>query len=124
MKRIALAVALLIGLATPSQADLLDGLVAYARGDYATALQEFKPLAAQGDPMGQFYLGLMYYKGQGVPQDYVQAYMWIDLAASRFAPGAYQDLAVKQRDIVAAKMTPAQIAEAQRLAREWKPKPE
>ncbi len=47
MKR--LAVALLIGLATPSQADYQDGQAAYSRGDYATALQEFKPLAEQGD---------------------------------------------------------------------------
>ncbi len=49
MKRLALAVALLIGLATPSQADYQDGQAAYSRGDYATALQEFKPLAEQGD---------------------------------------------------------------------------
>ncbi len=66
----------------------------------------------------------MYEKGQGVPQDYVQAHMWYNLAASHFAPGSDRDRAVKNRDIIAEKMTPAQIAEAQRLAREWKPKPE
>ncbi len=49
MKRLAVAVALLIGLATPSQADYQDGQAAYSRGDYATALQAFKPLAEQGD---------------------------------------------------------------------------
>ncbi len=64
----------------------------------------------------------MYEKGQGVPQDYVQAHMWYNLAASHFAPGSDRDRAVKNRDILAAKMTPAQIAEAQRLARKWKPK--
>ncbi len=48
--------------------------------------------------------------------------MWYNLAASRHRPGAYRDIAVKYRDILAAKMTPAQIAEAQRLAQEWKPK--
>ncbi len=64
----------------------------------------------------------MYSKGQGVPQNYVQAHMWYNLAASRFAPGSDRDMAVKNRDIAAALMTPAQIAEAQRLAREWKPK--
>ena len=57
-----------------------------------------------------------------MPQDYVQAHMWFNLAASRLPPGTNRDKAVKNRDIVAAKMTPAQIAEAQRLAREWKPK--
>ncbi len=66
----------------------------------------------------------MYYKGRGVPQDYVQAHMWLNLAASRFPQGTDRDMAVKIRDILAAKMTPAQIAEAQRLAREWKPKKE
>ena len=59
----------------------------------------------------------MYVKGQGVPQDYVIAHMWFNLAAARGKKNA-----VKARDIVAAQMTPAQIAEAQKLAREWKPK--
>ncbi len=47
MKRVALAVAILIALATPSQADFQAGAAAYERGDYATAFQEFKPLAEQ-----------------------------------------------------------------------------
>jgi uncharacterized protein len=59
----------------------------------------------------------MYGAGLGVPQDYALAHMWVNLAAA----GGHKD-AVKNRDIVAAKMTPAQIAEAQKLAREWKPK--
>ncbi len=50
-------------------------------------------------------------------QDYVQAHMWYSLAA---AQGEKE--ASKGRDILAEKMTPAQIAEAQKLAREWKPK--
>ncbi len=50
--------------------------------------------------------------------------MWFNLAASHFALGPYRDLAVEGRDTVATGMTPAQIAEAQRLAREWKPKKE
>ena len=62
--------------------------------------------------------------GDGVPQDYVQAHMWVNLAASRFAVSQVgRERAIKSRDLVAAKMTPAQIAEAQKLAREWKPKP-
>jgi TPR repeat protein len=64
----------------------------------------------------------MYDKGQGVPQDYVQAHMLFNLAASRFSASEAEDRnkAVKNRDSVASKMTPAQIAEAQKLAREWK----
>lgn len=58
--------------------------------------------------------------GQGVPQDYVGAYMWFSLAASR-ATGDQQKLYSQGRDISAHRMPPQQIAEAQRLAREWKP---
>ena len=64
----------------------------------------------------------MYGEGLGVPQDYAQAHMWFNLAASRHPPGEGRDIAVKNRDDVAKKMTPAQISEAQKLAREWKPK--
>jgi hypothetical protein len=52
--------------------------------------------------------------------------MWLNLAASRFPASEKdeRDKAVIARDMVASKMTPVQIAEAQKLAREWKPKPE
>ena len=59
----------------------------------------------------------MYSRGEGVPQDYVQAHMLFNLAASAGLPSG-----LKNRDTVAKKMTPAQVAEAQKLAREWKPK--
>jgi len=48
--------------------------------------------------------------------------MWFNLAASRFSPGEDRDDAVEGRDIIAERMTPAQISEAQKLAREWKSK--
>ena len=70
----------------------------------------------------QYNLGAMYHNGKGVPQDYAQAHMWFNLAAFRFPPGERRDKAARNRDIVAERMTPAQIAEAQKLAREWKPK--
>jgi hypothetical protein len=63
----------------------------------------------------------MYNVGQSVPQDYVMAHMWINLAASS-ATGDDQKQYARERDAIAAKMTPQQIAEAQRLARERKPK--
>jgi hypothetical protein len=58
----------------------------------------------------------MYYKGLGVPQDYVQAHMWWNLAAV-----SELESAIKGRDAVAGMMTPAQLAEAQMQARAWKP---
>jgi TPR repeat protein len=96
----------------------------YAKGqgvpqDYGAAVSWYRKAADQGDALAQFNLGLMYANGWGVPQDYVQAHMWWNLAADQGNAVAF-----KKRDSVAAKMTPAQIAEAQKLAREWKPKPE
>jgi TPR repeat protein len=96
--------------------DAAAAVAAHKRGDYATALRLIRPLAEQGDADAQNILGLMYYSGQGVPQDYVIAQMWLNLAA---AGGNF----TAERDFITAKMTPAQIAEAQKLAREWKPTP-
>ena len=59
---------------------------------------------------------------QGGAQNYVQAHLWFNLAASRYEDTKLRQDAVYNRDQVAAKMTPAQIDEAQRLASEWKPK--
>ncbi len=72
--------------------------------------------AAQGDKGAQVTLGFLYDMGRGVSQDYVQAHMWVNLAAAQG-----QEEAVAMRDEIAQEMTPEQIAEAQRLAREWKP---
>ncbi len=94
-----------------------EGMDAYERGDYDTALKEFRPLAEQGYPLAQATLGFMYAKGEGVPKDYVLAYMWLDLAAAK---GVQE--AVKGRDFLEERMTPDRLAEAQRLAREWKAK--
>jgi TPR repeat protein len=85
--------------------------------DYAAAVSWFRKAADQGNVEAQSVLGSMYFLGQGVPQDYVSAHRWLNLAAARGAKGL-----VEIRDMVAAKMTPAQIVEAQRLAREWMPK--
>ena len=92
--------------------------------DYAQAVKWYRLAADQGDARAQNNLGVMYGTGQGVPQDYIQAHKWYNLAASRLTASEKEprDRAVKNRDIIAAKMTPAQIAEAQKLAREWKPK--
>jgi TPR repeat protein len=93
-----------------------DADVAIKRHDYATALRLIRPLADQGDANAQYILGVFYNNGLGVPQDYVRAYMWLNLAATQG-----RERAATFRDLVARLMTPAQIAEAQKLAREWKP---
>ncbi len=60
-----------------------EGVAAYERGDYATALKEWKPLAERGDIRAQSSLGEMYLMGTGVPQDYETAIKWYKLAAER-----------------------------------------
>ncbi len=92
--------------------------------DYAETLKWYRKAAEQGHASAQYNLGFMYDNGRGVPQDYVQAHVWFNLAASRKPPGKSRDQSVKNRDIVAEKMTPADVSKAQRLAREWKPKKE
>ena len=89
--------------------------------DYTEALKWYRLAAEQGHAAAQFNLGLMYENGQGVPQEYVQAHMWLNLGASR-EWGANAKSHAERRDSVASKMTSKQIAEAQRLAREWKAK--
>ena len=89
--------------------------------DDAEAAKWCRKAADQGLAIAQYNLGLMYENGEGVPQDYVAAYMWLNLAASRSPPGDTE--ALDRRDLVAAKMTPAQITEGERLALEWKLKP-
>jgi hypothetical protein len=101
----------------------LDLAVMYLLGDqgvpqdYALAVKWYRLAADQGNAGAQNNLGVMYDKGQGVPQDYVQAHKWYNLGAA-----AGDKDASKNRNILAGKMTPAQIAEAQELASAWKPK--
>ncbi len=88
--------------------------------DDAEALKWYRRAAEQGHALAQSQLGVMYGNGRGVPQDYVQAHLWFNLSAAH----GNDDTARENRELVAEKMTSAQIAEAEKLAREWKPKKE
>ena len=79
------------------------------------ARQWYEKAAAQGYAEAQVNLGVLHANGDGVPQDYVRAYMWYNLAAAH-SPGTAQKLAADSRDEVAGRMTPAQVADAQKLA--------
>ena len=63
--------------------DYQKGYDAYQAGDYATAFQEFRPLAEQGNALLQTVVGDMFRKGKGVPQDYAEAAKWYNLAAEQ-----------------------------------------
>ena len=94
----------------------------YAEGrgvpqDYLAALRWWRKAAEKGFADAQYNLGAMYANGLGVQRDFVQTHMWWTLAAAQG-----QTEAAKYREVLASQMSPAQIAEAQGLAREWKPK--
>jgi TPR repeat protein len=78
--------------------------------------------ADQGIAIAQLNLSVMYANGDGVEQDYVKSHMYANLAAAHLPLGEDREIAIKNRDVIAKTLTPAQIAEAQRLAREWRPK--
>ena len=143
----------LVCLVVPAWADYQAGMDANNRGDYATALREWRLLAEQGNARAQFDLGLLYENGDGVPRDYAKARQWYEKSAaqggakaqfylgmqSAFGEGGPLDLvqahmwyslaagnghaaATVYRDDLARQMTPAQITEAHKRAREWKAK--
>jgi TPR repeat protein len=89
--------------------------------DYAAIVNS----AEHGDATAQYNLAVMYDTGRGVLQDYVMAHKWYNLAASRYATWEAEigASAARSRDRLTTRMTPAQIAEAQKMAREWEPKP-
>ena len=146
-----------------ARAQSILGLLHYrGRGvpqDLDEAVRRFRQAGDQGDATAQFYLGVMHSEGRGVPQNYaeaarwyrlaaerddaaaqynlalsiakgevgaadnVSAYFWFNLAAARFPnTDPRRSAAATNRDLMASKMTPDQLAAAQRWARDWKPK--
>ena len=90
--------------------------------DYTEAERWYRRAAEQGDPFAQASLALLFRFGKGVAQDYVEAYKWFYLAASR-TTGSDRDSIVELRDSTAAHLTAEQIAAAAQWARDWEPKP-
>ncbi len=90
-----------------------------ARND-AEAVRWYRRAAGQGHPFAQFNLALMHRSGEGVEQDDAAAHLWYTLAAARLT-GAARARAVEGRAAVERRMRPAEIAEAERRAREWRP---
>ncbi len=80
---LSVVVGLALTLAPPVLADLKAGLDAYKRGDYHTALKEWRPLAEQGHAEAQYNLGVLYDQGRGVSQDYQEALRWYRRAADQ-----------------------------------------
>ncbi len=99
ISRIIATLILAIGLSGPAMAGpFQDGVEAYTRGDYRSALIYWQPLADQGDPGAQRRIGSMYETGQGVKQDYAAALKWYRLAADQGDSRAQASLGLMYRD--------------------------
>ena len=114
---IGVMVAALGGVGT-AQADYADGQQAWDAGRHSEALREWQASANAGGAKAMLALGRLYMQGLGAPQNYVQAHMWFNLAASRGEAEA-----VTERDALAGRMAPEQVAKAQDQAAAWQPEP-
>jgi len=84
------------------------------------AVQYLRERAEKGEPEAQYRLGIMLSEGKEVPRNLVQAYAWLDVAATTSAKPEIAGRAAQDREGVAARMTPMQIVEARELAKQWK----
>ena len=94
--------------ATAAAQDQETGYHAYARRDYKTARAHFGPLAERGDRISQIYLGIMLYRGLGVPRDAVEGLKWATIADHR-----------RTLKSMLIEMNRSEIAEARQRARDW-----
>jgi hypothetical protein len=125
MFRFLLTISLVVTLWDPASAGFREGLVAYYRLDYETALEQWLPLAERGDPRAQYQLAVLYYRGDGVEQDYGEAAKWFRRAAERGDADAQFNLAMlyadgkgMPRNLVRARMWFALAAEAYETRRD------
>jgi TPR repeat protein len=89
--------------------------------DHAEAAGWFRLAAAARQPEALYNLGVLHATGEGVTRDNIRAYMWFNLAVEHFPPSDTRNrsAAIRSRDIEARKLSREEIAEAERLTREW-----
>ena len=114
MRMLILLVALVF--ACPVLADYYDGLREWDAGRYRQALVKWQKAAGEGDARSMMALGKLFVQGLGAPQDFIEAHKWFNLAASRGV-----EEALVERESIAGKMTPVQLATAQERAASWQP---
>lgn len=84
--------------------------------NFSEAVKWFQKSAGQGNSIAQFNLGVMHLRGEGISKNLILAYKWFIISSS-----AGYEHAIKARDTIARNLTSAQIAEAQKLANQWRP---
>ena len=95
------------------------GLEAAKNEDCKTALRILPAFAEEGFGDAQLALGGIYFRGICIPQNYILAYMWVSISIVMLEEGPVKHAAITARDLTAAKMYPADIGQAQKLAKEW-----
>jgi TPR repeat protein len=93
MKKYVIAILLFVCLALVACTSEFDkGRQAYGRGDFAGAMNAWKPLAEKGDRAAQYAVADLYFNGKGVPQDQVEGLKWLRISANQGNPVASLDL--------------------------------
>ena len=113
--RAAICIGLILLCAGPARADYKAGQRAWDAGRHAQAVAQWKAAAKANDGRAMLALGRAFVKGLGVPQDYVEAHKWLNLAAGQGVTEA-----AGERDALAAQMTAEERTEARKLARAWR----
>ena len=111
-----MVLALVLATTQPARPDYDAGQRAWDDARPDEALTQWRAAANEGDRRAMLALGRLYLRGLGVLQDYIEAHKWFNLAAGRGEAAA-----LKERDALAAKMTPEQMATAQERAAAWRP---
>lgn len=112
VRPLAVLVLLAVMLSRAALGDYQAGLRAWGRGEFAAAAAAFLPAAQAGEAESQYMMGRLYALGDGVPRDFVQAWLWFDRAARQgHAPAA------EARDGLGHVLNGRQLALARQLAR-------
>ncbi len=105
------------------EAEFARGAKAYDQKNYEEALSIWLPLTKEGNPRVLYNVGLMYANGLGIPKDdYVEAYRWFEISASRAEDPREKKKAERMRDMVGLELTPDQLVEAKARIKAWHPK--
>jgi len=105
------------------EAEFARGAKAYDQKNFQEALSIWLPLTKEANPRVLYNVGLMYANGLGVlKDDYVEAYKWFEISASRADDPREKKKAERMRDMVGLELTPDQLAEAKARVKAWHPK--
>lgn len=105
------------------EAEFASGAKAYDQKNFQEALSIWLSLTKEANPRVLYNVGLMYANGLGIPKDdYVEAYKWFEISASRADDPREKKKAERMRDMVGLELTPDQLMEARSRVKAWHPK--